>query len=178
MLPCFNFLFENTENAIAYVVCASARWFITIKTIIWVHVQKFFSKGVIRWYSFHSYAMFWFLTSLVILDVACFVLACYSTLGKPFAHVRKTWHSPSDIYVENVHFYWFKQYWCTGEHFQSGLDIFWFDFMFMKWHDIPPLLCFNVQTDMRLFYYNSSFLQRLPSGCRSCCNKNLTLLSS
>ena len=84
-------------------------------------------------------------------------MACYNTLGKPFAHVRKTWHSPSDIYVENVHFDWFNQYLCTGEHFQSDLDIFRFDFMFMKPHYVPPLLCFNVQTDIFFFYYNSSF---------------------
>ena len=51
--------------------------------------------------------------------------------------------------MENVTFDWFNQYFCTGEHFQSDLDIFQFDFMFVKPHDVPPLLCFNVQTEMR-----------------------------
>ena len=46
-------------------------------------------------------------------------------------------------------FDWFKQYLCTGEHSQSDLDIFQFDFMFVKPHDVPPLLCFNVQTEIR-----------------------------
>ena len=58
---------------------------------------------------------------------------------------------PSVIYVENVHFKWFYQYLCSGEHFQSDLDIFQFDFMFVKPHDVPPLLCFNVQTEMRFW---------------------------
>ena len=35
----------------------------------------------------------------------------------------KTWRTPSDIFVENVHFDWFNRYLCTGEHFQSDLDI-------------------------------------------------------
>ena len=34
--------------------------------------------------------------------------------------------------MENVHFEWFNQYLYTGEHFQSDLDIFQFDFMFVK----------------------------------------------
>ena len=53
------------------------------------------------------------------------------------------------MYVENIHFNWFNQYLCTGEHFQLDLDIFQFDFMFVK-HGVPPLLRFNVQTEMRL----------------------------
>ena len=32
---------------------------------------------------------------------------------------------------------------------QSGLDIFQFDFMLVKPHDVPPLLCANVQIEMR-----------------------------
>ena len=46
----------------------------------------------------------------------------------------------------DVHFEWFNHYWCTGEHFKSDLDIFQFDFMLVKPHDVPPLLCFNVRT--------------------------------
>ena len=40
-------------------------------------------------------------------------------------------------------------YLCSGEHFQSDLDIFKFDFMFVKPSDVHPLLCFGVQTEMR-----------------------------
>ena len=36
--------------------------------------------------------------------------------------LRKTYCTPSDIYVENVHFDWFNQYLCTGEHFQSDVN--------------------------------------------------------
>ena len=71
------------------------------------------------------------------------------TLGNPFAYPGINITHLSVIYVENVHFDWFKQYLYTGEHFQSDLDIFQFDFMFVKPHDVPPLLCFNVQTEMR-----------------------------
>ena len=38
--------------------------------------RHLFLQGVIRRYIFHSYAMFKFLTSLVILDVDYFVLVC------------------------------------------------------------------------------------------------------
>ena len=84
----------------------------------------------------------------------------------------KVWENitrPSVIYVENVHFDWFNQYVCSVEHFQSDLDIFQFDFMFMKPHDVPPLLCLNVQTEMR-FDYNSSCFQRVGVVKRSCYN--------
>ena len=94
-------------------------------------------------------------------------------LGNPFAHPGKTLHTPYVIYVGNVNFDWFNQYLFTGEHFQSDLDIFQFNFMFVKPHDVPPLLCFNMQTVKWDFAYNSSFLQCLPSGNRSCCNQNL-----
>ena len=50
--------------------------------------------------------------------------------------------------VENVHFDWFNQYSCTGEHFQLDLDIFQFNFRLVKPHDVSPLLCVNVQTEM------------------------------
>ena len=39
----------------------------------------------------------------------------------------------------------------TNIHLQSDLDIFQFDFMFVKLHDVPPLLCFNVLTEMRFW---------------------------
>ena len=71
------------------------------------------------------------------------------TMGSPFAYPGINILHPSIIYVENVHFDWFNQYLYTGEHFQSDLDIFHFDFMFVKPHDVPPLLCFNVQNEIR-----------------------------
>ena len=46
---------------------------------------------------------------------------------------------------------WSNQYLCTGEHFQWGLDISQFDFMFVKPHDVLPLLCFDVQNEMRFW---------------------------
>ena len=67
-------------------------------------------------------------------------------------HSPTSWimHSPPfGIYVENIHFDWFNRCLCTGHHFQSDLDIFRFDFMFTKPHDVPSMFCFNVQTDMR-----------------------------
>ena len=73
------------------------------------------------------------------------------TLGNPFAHPGKNTTHPSVIYVENVHFDWFNKYSCTGEHFQSDLDIFQFDLLFVKPHDVPPLLCANMQTEMRFW---------------------------
>ena len=51
--------------------------------------------------------------------------------------------------MENVHVDWFNQYLCTGEHYQSDLDIFQFDFVLVNPHDVPPPLCVNVQTEMR-----------------------------
>ena len=83
-----------------------------------------------------------------------FFLACNranTTLGNPSTYPGINITRPSVIYVENVHFDWFNQYLCTGEHFQSDLDIFQFVFMFVKPHDVPLLLCFNVQTEMRFW---------------------------
>ena len=45
--------------------------------------------------------------------------------------------------MENVHFDLFNQCLYTGEHFQSDQDITRFDFMFVKPHDVFPLLSFN-----------------------------------
>ena len=78
-------------------------------------------------------------------------------VGLGHNHAGEPIHLPWDkhnapllfFYVENVHFDWFNQYLCTGEHLQSDLDIFQFDFMFPKPHDLPQLLCANVQTEMR-----------------------------
>ena len=73
-------------------------------------------------------------------------------LEEEYSSVKLKQCAPSVIYLENVNFDWFDQYLCTGEHFQSDLDIFQFDFMFVKPPgpmDVPPLLCFNVQTEMR-----------------------------
>ena len=74
--------------------------------------------------------------------------------------------------MKNVHFDWFNHYLCTGEHFQSNLDIFQFDFMFVKPKMCPH--CFALMCKLKWdFDYNSSFLQRLPSENMSCCNQNL-----
>ena len=70
------------------------------------------------------------------------------TLGNPFAYPGIN-ISYSVIYVEMSVLTVLNQYVCTGEHLQSDLDIFQFDFMFVKPHDVPPLLCFHVQTEMR-----------------------------
>ena len=56
--------------------------------------------------------------------------------------------------------------------FQSHLDMFQFDFMFVKPHDAPPLLCANVQIEMRFVGEQILF----PEGrrCeRSCSTPNL-----
>ena len=49
----------------------------------------------------------------------------------------------------------------------SNLDIFQFDLMFVKPHNVPPLLCFNVQTEMRFGVEQLLF----PEGMR--CKKEL-----
>ena len=57
-------------------------------------------------------------------------------------------------------------------------DLMKFDFMSVKPHDVHPMFCFNMQTDMRSLLQQLqefNFLQRLPSEGRSCCNKNLVL---
>ena len=46
-------------------------------------------------------------------------------------------------------------------YFQSDLDIFQFDFMFMKPRNMPPMFCFYVETDTESLYYNSSCIQRV-----------------
>ena len=73
----------------------------------------------------------------------------FITLGNPFTYPGKNIMCPFCYLRENVHFDWFNHYLCTGKHFQSNLDIFQFDFMFVKPDDVPPLLCLNVQTEMR-----------------------------
>ena len=69
------------------------------------------------------------------------------TLDNPFVHLWKNDSVPLLI-LRGKCSSWLI-YSCTGEHFQSDLDIFRFDFMFVKPLDVPPLFCFNVQTDMR-----------------------------
>ena len=69
-------------------------------------------------------------------------------------------------------FDWFNWYLCTGEHVQSDLDIFRFDFMLMKPLDVPPHFTLTCQL-MWDFYYNSSCFQGIGIVKRSCCNKNL-----
>ena len=60
----------------------------------------------------------------------------------------ETIRTTSGIYVESVHLDWFIRCLCTGKHLQSDLDIFRFDFMFVKPPNVPPLFCSNDQTDM------------------------------
>ena len=71
------------------------------------------------------------------------------TLVNPFAYPGLNLMYPFCYLRGNVHFDWFNQYLCTGEHLQSDLGICQFDFMSAKPHDEPPLLCANVQTEMR-----------------------------
>ena len=71
---CFLFSFQNTENATVHVVCVSARWFITVKTMIGFMSGSLIAKGGICWYVFHD--MFYFLTNHVILYVNCFIQVC------------------------------------------------------------------------------------------------------
>ena len=66
-------LHESTENESVCVACASMRWFIAIKTLTGFMRREFLANDSMCWYIFHSYAMFWFETSLAILDVDCFV---------------------------------------------------------------------------------------------------------
>ena len=82
------------------------------------------------------------------------------------------WRTPSDIYVENVHFEWLNQYLYTGQHFQADLDIFRFD-LCLRNHSMF-LHCFALTCKLKWdFYYNSPFLHCLSIGYWSCCNKNL-----
>ena len=67
--------------------------------------------------------------------------------------------------MQNVYFDWFNQYLCTGEHFQSSLDIFQFNIMVVKPHDVPPLLCVKVQTELRFCLKRSCFKRNLISVC-------------
>ena len=56
------------------------------------------------------------------------------------------------------------------------LNKFQFDFKFVIPHGVSLMLRLNVQTDMRLLlqqFLIPNCLQRLSSGDRSCCNKNL-----
>ena len=72
------------------------------------------------------------------------------TLGNPF------------VCVKNVHFDWLNLYlWYsyTGENLQSDLDIFQFDFISVKPHDVPSLFCLTCKLKCDLDY-NSSCFQR------------------
>ena len=75
----------------------------------------------------------------------------FYTLGNPFAHPGNNITHPFCYLRGKCSFDWFNQYLCTGEHFQSDLDTFQFDFMFVKPHDVPPLLCCNAQTEIRFW---------------------------
>ena len=80
-------------------------------------------------------------------------------LGNPFTHLEKNITPPSDICMENVHFDWFDRHVYTEEHFQSDLDIFRFDFMFVNHTMCLP--CFALTGKLTQdFHYNNSCLQR------------------
>ena len=97
------------------------------------------------------------------------------TQGNPIAHPGKNIPPPSLIYVENVHFDLFNQFLCTGEHFQSDLDIFQFEFMF--WNHTMCLRCFALTCKLIwVFDCKSSCFQRVGVVKRSCCNQSLILV--
>ena len=114
--------------------------------------------------------------------MVCLLLWCgkgpidftHITLGNPLVHPGKN-TTPTIWYTrENGNFDWLNRYLYTGEHFQSNLEIFRCDSMFVKPHDVPPVFCFNVPTDIRFLLQQLlvlNFLQRIPSGDRDCCNK-------
>ena len=79
-------------------------------------------------------------------------------LGNPSAHPGKNITHPLCYSNGNVHFEWFNQYSCTGEYFQSDLDIFPFGFMFVN---------------NSCFYYNSSSFERVRVVKMRCYNQNL-----
>ena len=91
------------------------------------------------------------------------LLGWYFTLGNRFAHPGKNITHPFCYLRGKWSFDWFYQYLCTGEHFQSGFDIFQFDFKFVKPRDVPPL-----EWD---FDYNSSCFHRVGVVKRSCFDK-------
>ena len=90
-----------------------------------------------------------------------------NTPGNPFAYPGINITRPFSYLRGNVHFDWFNQYLCTGEQFQLDLDIFQCGFMFVKPHNVPPLLFVNVQTEMRFRLKQLLF----PEGRR--CKKEL-----
>ena len=121
------------------------------RAIMWSNV------GVLYWRIYALYAslgldesliLSWSRNSPILLENAWRKIFFY-TLGNPFAYSGITITRPFCCLRGNVHFDWFVQYLCTREHFQSDLDIFQFHFMFVKPRDVPPLLCVNVQTEMR-----------------------------
>ena len=60
----------------------------------------------------------------------------HDTLGNPFAHPGKNITHPFCYLLGKCSFCLINQYLCTGEHLQSDLNIFQFDFMFVKQHDV------------------------------------------
>ena len=102
MPPCLLFLFTNTKIRNLYVPCAASMCLLTIQTMISFMRRHFLAKGLISWYEFHSYAMFWFLTTIVILDVDYFIPVCRRNpdnapcFGTTFASVRYDAVSPCD----------------------------------------------------------------------------------
>ena len=106
MPPCL-FVQKYQNKSIFYVACAATSWFLTIQTMIGFMRSNLLAKGVISWYEFHSYAMFWFLTTIVILDVDYFIPVCRRNqdnvpcFGTIFASVRPMLFLPCD-HLRNV----------------------------------------------------------------------------
>ena len=72
-----------------------------------------------------------------------------TTPGNPFAYPGINITRPFCYLRGKCSSDWLNQYLCNGEYLQSDLDIFQFYFMFVKPHDVAPLLYANVQTEMR-----------------------------
>ena len=97
------------------VVCASARWFITINTMIGFMRRNLLAKSGIRWYIFHAYAMFSFLTNRVILETDHSVLVyrrnpdnvpCFGTIFKGMSYCQPS--VPKLIEVPWFHISWWR----------------------------------------------------------------------
>ena len=91
----------------------------------------------------------------------------HNTQGNPFAYPGINITRPFVYLRGKCSFDWFNQWLCSGEHLQSDLDMFQFDFMFVKPHQVPPLHYANVLTEMRFGVEQLLF----PEGRR--CKKEL-----
>ena len=76
----------------------------------------------------------------------------FLTPGNTFAHLVKNpmttfWYLSGKCPLWVIKLMVHTSY--IGEHFLLDLDIFQLDFMFVKPCDVPPMFCFNMQTDMK-----------------------------